>query len=88
MDLAVEYNGAWNIIEIKLLRKGRTFETVTEEGIRQTLRYRDTFSPALLSTSGIPANCHLIVFDRRPKKPAWNERLRWIEEGVVTVVGC
>jgi hypothetical protein len=88
MDLAVEYNGAWNIIEIKLLRKGRTFEAVTEEGIRQTLRYRDTFSPALQSAEGVPANCYLIVFDRRPEKPAWNERLRWTEEGGVTVVGC
>jgi hypothetical protein len=114
MDLAVEYNGAWNIIEIKLLRKGRTFDAVAEDGIRQTLRYRDTFSPALRKSANdatangtvtngtsanntamnnatandATANCYLIVFDRRPEKPAWSERLRWMTAGDVTVIGC
>jgi hypothetical protein len=88
MDLAVEYHGAWNIIEIKLLRQGKTFEKVTEEGIRQTLGYRDSFSPALRSRDGAPARCYLLVFDRRPDKPAWADRLRWIERKGVTVVGC
>jgi hypothetical protein len=31
MDLAVEYNGAWNIIEVKVLKKGRTFDAVKKE---------------------------------------------------------
>jgi hypothetical protein len=88
MDLAVEYRGAWNIIEVKLLRQGKTFEKVTEEGIRQTLGYRDSFSPALRSRNGAPARCYLLVFDRRPDKPAWAERLKWIEREDVTVVGC
>jgi hypothetical protein len=26
MDLAVEYHGAWNILEIKLLRQGKSFD--------------------------------------------------------------
>ncbi|MDR2679660.1 MAG: PD-(D/E)XK nuclease domain-containing protein, partial [Tannerella sp.] len=89
MDLAVEYNGAWNILEIKLLRRGRSFDAVMTEGLRQTLRYRDTFSPVLLqSKNGTPAKCYLIIFDRRPNKPAWSKRLRWTEKDEVTVVGC
>jgi hypothetical protein len=88
MDLAVEYHGAWNIIKIKLLRQGKTFENLMEEGIRQTLRYRDSFSPALRSADGLPANCYLVIFDRRPDKPAWNERLKWASGNGVTVVGC
>jgi hypothetical protein len=89
MDLAVEYNGAWNIIEIKLLRQGKTFEALMEEGIRQTLRYRDSFSPALRSADGKPAQCYLVIIDRRPVKPSWNERIKWLagaEE--ITVVCC
>jgi hypothetical protein len=88
MDLAVEYHGAWNIIEIKLLRKGKTFETLMEEGTRQTLRYRDSFSPGLCSADGLPAKCYLLIFDRRPDKPAWDERLSWHTNGDVTVLGC
>jgi hypothetical protein len=52
------------------------------------LRYRDTFSPALRSKTGVPARCYLIIFDRRPDKPAWKERLLWLEQSDVTVVGC
>jgi hypothetical protein len=90
MDLAVEYHGAWNIIEIKLLRQGKTFEAVMEEGTQQTLRYRDSFSPALCSTGGVLAKCYLIIFDRRPNKPAWKERIKWMPEtnGEITVVCC
>jgi hypothetical protein len=40
------------------------------------------------SEPGAPAGCYLIIFDRRPDKPAWSERLRWIEKGEVTVIGC
>jgi hypothetical protein len=75
-------------MEIKLLRQGKSFETLTEEGTRQTLRYRDSFSPALRSKNGAPVQCYLIIFDRRPEKPAWAERLKWINEDEITVVGC
>jgi hypothetical protein len=88
MDLAVEYNGAWNIIEVKLLRKGKTFDTVKAEGLRQTLRYKDTFSPFFRPKDSSSVNCYLVIFDRRPDPLPWNERLQWIKEGEVTVVGC
>jgi hypothetical protein len=93
MDLAVEYKGAWSIIEIKLLRQGKTFETVMTEGIAQTLAYRDRLS--------VTADCYLVIFDRRPgtpaksksrgahpKKPSWDERIKWITRDNITVVGC
>jgi hypothetical protein len=87
MDLAVEYKGAWNIIEIKLLRKNKTFEGVMEEGSRQILQYRERVDPK--------APCYLVIFDRRPEpsadspgKPSWDERLKWIAGAAVTVLGC
>jgi hypothetical protein len=80
MDLAVEYKGAWNIIEIKLLRKNKTFETVREEGIRQILQYRERIDPT--------ASAYLVIFDRRPNKPDWAERLTWEQSDSVAVVGC
>jgi hypothetical protein len=90
MDLAVYYKCGWNIIEIKLLRKNRTFESVKEEGIAQILRYRERIDP--------PAPCYLVIFDRRPEPPEWAERLTWensnavdgdtTHRGDVTVVGC
>jgi hypothetical protein len=87
MDLAVEYKGAWNIIEIKLARKNKSFETVKEEGMNQVLQYRERIDPA--------ASCYLVIFDRRPEKPGWAERLTWEQAkqsgeagSHVTVVGC
>jgi hypothetical protein len=62
MDLAIEYKGEWNIIEIKLLRKNKTFEGVKEEGIKQILQYRERIDPT--------APCYLVIFDRRPDSPA------------------
>ncbi|GHV84987.1 hypothetical protein AGMMS50230_05950 [Spirochaetia bacterium] len=98
MDLAVEYHGAWNIIEIKLLRQGKSFETLMAEGIKQTLAYRDSFSgvsgnTVLCSKDRTPGNkfplkCYLIIFDRRSDKPVWAERIKWLKNGDVTVVGC
>jgi hypothetical protein len=88
MDLAVEYNGAWNIIEIKLLRQGKTFETVMADGIKQTLGYRDSFFPVQGSRDKQGAHCYLLIFDRRPEKPVWSERLKWINTDTVTVLGC
>jgi hypothetical protein len=81
IDLAIEYKGAWNIIEIKLLRKNRTFEKVKEEGIKQILQYRERIDPA--------ASAYLVIFDRRPDKPDWVQRLTWEQQDdSVTVVGC
>jgi hypothetical protein len=84
MDLAVEYQGVWNIIEIKLLRKNRTFETVKEEGIKQILQYRERIDPT--------APCYLVIFDRRAENPGWAERLSWeaVKTGnsAVIVAGC
>jgi hypothetical protein len=93
MDLAVEYNGAWNIIEVKLLRQGRSFEAVMAEGTRQILGYRDSFFPAHASPEGEGARepsapCYLLIFDRRPDKPAWPERIKWINAEALTVLGC
>jgi hypothetical protein len=87
MNLAVEYNGAWNIIEVKLLRQGRSFETVMAEGTRQILGYGDSFFPVHASPEP-SAPCYLLIFDRRPDKPAWAERLKWIETDALTVLGC
>jgi hypothetical protein len=95
MDLAIEYKGAWNIIEIKLLRKNRSFDSVKEEGIKQILQYRERIDPG--------APCYLVIFDRRAargvpsagvpsveglEKSGWAERLIWENKGDVTVVGC
>jgi hypothetical protein len=88
MDLAVEYNGTWNIIEVKLLRQGKSFEAVMTEGIRQTLRYRDTFSPLIRPKDTTFINSYLVIFDRRREKSPWIERIKWLKEGDVTVVGC
>jgi hypothetical protein len=86
MDLAVEYHGGWDIIEIKLVKRGRSFETVKEEGIRQILGYRDRFSGAKAGAG--PVRCYLVIFDRRPEKPSWEERLQWIPGEEITVAGC
>jgi hypothetical protein len=80
MDLAIQYKGAWNIIEIKLLRKNKTFESVREEGVKQILQYRQRIDPQ--------AACYLVIFDRRNEKPDWTERLTWEHSNDVTVVGC
>ncbi len=90
MDLAIEYRGEWNIIEVKIIRAGRTFNALKEEGIRQTLRYRDSFSPPLSSRNGKKPGCYLVIFDRTSgasQKP-WNERIKWMPNAEVTVVGC
>jgi hypothetical protein len=80
VDLAIEYKGAWNIIEIKLLRKNRTFENVRDEGLKQIAQYRERIDPA--------ASCYLVIFDRRPDKPDWSGRLSWEECQGISVLGC
>ena len=56
MDLAVEYRGAWDIIEIKLLHPGKSLESLVAEEKKQIVRYRDSFSPSpMVSAGGKPA---------------------------------
>jgi hypothetical protein len=90
MDLAVQYNGKWDIIEIKLQRNGQTFESRKEAGIRQILRYRDSFAPAPRLEDGAVPDCYLVIFNRRTdaQQLPWSERLSWDKDGEVTVVGC
>jgi hypothetical protein len=85
MDLAVLYGGAWNIIEIKLVHPQDGRQITVEEGLVQTIRYRDLIDPK--------AVCYLVVFDRTPagRAQSWDGRLTWnavqTPSGKVTVVG-
>jgi hypothetical protein len=93
MDLAVEYHGSWNIVEIKLLRQNRSFEAVIEEGKRQIRMYRDSFSRlpgagSAQSRDGLVSHSYLIIFDRRVEKSSWDNRLKWLPAEDVTIVGC
>ena len=90
MDLAVEYGGSWNIIEIKLLRGRQTFEKVKAEGLKQIVNYRDTLSSSRRMKDGKKIPCYLLIFDRRSedKKLPWEQRITWNVESEVTVVGC
>ncbi|MDR0870812.1 MAG: PD-(D/E)XK nuclease domain-containing protein [Planctomycetaceae bacterium] len=90
MDLAIEYNGKWNIIEIKLLRDRQTFDKVKAEGLKQIIGYRDSFSSSLRMKDSEKIPCYLIIFDRRSedKKSPWEQRITWNAEGGVTVIGC
>ena len=89
MDLAVEYKGEWNIIEIKLMRTNQTFERVKTEGLKQVTRYRETFVPPVGQHKNI-TGVYLVIFDRRPEdiKLPWDERISWEQEGDVTILGC
>ena len=75
VDVAVQYGGAWSIIEIKVVnRQGR--ERTIEQGLTQIGRYRDSIDPK--------AAAYLVVFDRTEagRAKSWEER-----PGAVTVVG-
>ncbi|MDR1269613.1 MAG: hypothetical protein LBK82_08815, partial [Planctomycetaceae bacterium] len=74
----------------KLLRQEKTLEKLKETGIRQVLNYRDSFSPPLQSQDGKPIDCYLIIFDRRPETSqlTWEERIKWNQDGDVTVLEC
>jgi hypothetical protein len=80
MDLAVEYRKRWFILEVKLVRRHETPDTVQAEGLEQIARYRDRIDAA--------APAYLLIFDRRPqaKELPWEERLGWSQEGTVTVL--
>ena len=82
MDLGIEYNGRWYIIEIKLVHYYDSPETVREEGLEQIRSYRDKIA------SGAPA--WLVIFDRRPetRKKTWDERICWENDEDVAVLGC
>jgi hypothetical protein len=63
------------------------------EGIKQTLGYRDSFFPGHASwdkdgTREPSVPCYLLIFDRRNDKPAWPDRLKWINAEGLTVLGC
>ena len=90
MDLAIEFHGRWNIIEIKLLHDRQTFEKVKAEGLKQIINYRDTFSSSLRIKDGKTVPCYLLIFDRQSedKQQPWEQRITWNVEGEVTVVGC
>ncbi|RCK72913.1 MAG: Cell division protein FtsI [Peptidoglycan synthetase] [Candidatus Ozemobacter sibiricus] len=88
VDLAVEWQGRWSVIEIKLVHPADGREGTIEEGLRQTARYRDAVGAS---------EAYLVVFDRRPEARArpWEERLTWEERpsptgqgGPITVVGA
>ena len=84
-DLATEYGGKWNIIEIKLVHPYDRVEGTKEEGLVQINRYRDKIG------KGTPS--YLVVFDRTPagREKSWEERLSWevvdTDGGPVTVLG-
>ncbi|GAP72128.1 hypothetical protein SAMD00024442_25_15 [Candidatus Symbiothrix dinenymphae] len=82
LDLAVEYNKQSYIIEVKLIHYYDSPNTVKEEGLEQILAYRDKIDAS--------APAYLVIFDRRPdaQQLPWSERIKWQEEGEVTVVGC
>jgi len=82
MDLGIEFNDHYHIIEIKLVRDHDSPQSIREEGLEQIRDYRDKFSP------NTPA--YLLIFDRRSKakEKTWDERITWEQDDEVTVVGC
>ncbi len=82
MDLLVEYEKHFYIIEIKLIHYYETLDSVKEEGLQQICRYRDKINAS--------APCYLVIFDRRPeaRQKTWDERISWENVDGVTVVGC
>ena len=85
VDLAIQWNGLWTVIEIKLVHPQDSLETTITKGLKQTARYRDTIGAK---------DAWLIVFDRREKARAlpWEERLSKkvyeAADGPTTVLTC
>jgi hypothetical protein len=80
VDLAIEWNGRWYVIEIKLVHPQDGREGTIEDGLRQTAAYRDRIGAI---------EAYLVLFDRRPEartKP-WEERLTWETRDGITIVG-
>jgi hypothetical protein len=85
MDLAIEYAGSWNIVEIKLVHPGDGRAATVDEGLAQAARYRDSVDSA--------SPTYLVVFDRTQAGRAkpWDERITWESRdapgGAIAVVG-
>jgi hypothetical protein len=86
MDLAVEYNNKFYIIEIKLIYSYDSPAEVRDEGLEQIAKYRDTVDSNAAS--------YLVIFDRRDsaKSLSWEQRISWQEEAgpsgkIITVIG-
>ena len=81
MDLALNFNRQWYIIEIKLIHDYQTPELVRSRGIQQIQRYIDTFPYPAISA-------FLVIFDRREvsKDLPWEEKIKWETEGEITIV--
>jgi Holliday junction resolvase len=81
MDLVLEYNKQYYIIEVKLIHYYDTPTVVREEGLEQIRTYRDKIDAS--------APAYLIIFDRRPetKLKPWEERIQWEQDGDVTILG-
>jgi len=80
VDLALEWNTRWYVVEIKLVHPQDGREGTIEEGLRQTAAYRDRIGAI---------EAYLMLFDRRPEartKP-WEERLTWETRAGITIVG-
>jgi hypothetical protein len=96
VDLAIEYGGAWSIIEIKLVHPQDGREGTIAEGLEQVAGYRDRLKKSE-GVAGFPET-YLLVFDRRPETRArpWEERLTWetrsdplgADRPPITVVGA
>ncbi len=69
VDIAVEFGGRTNLIEIKLVHPADGAQTTFKEGLEQIERYAQTLKPD---------TCHLIIFDRRSeaRSKSWEHRLR------------
>jgi len=82
MDLGIEYNHHWYVVEIRLVHHHDGPKTVREEGSEQVRAYRDKIAPE--------AGAYLLIFDRRPvaKAKSWDERISWERDGDVTILGC
>ena len=82
MDLAIEYNGKWQIIEVKIVHDYETPQFVEEEGLEQIIGYRDKIDPQ--------ARAYLVVFDRRSKalQLPWDDRIQWKTADEIIIVGC
>jgi hypothetical protein len=80
MDLVVEYNKQYYIIEVKLIHYYDSPAVVREEGLEQIRAYRDKIRAS--------APAYLVIFDRRPetKQKTWEERIQWEQDGDVTVL--
>ena len=90
VDLAIEWQGRWSIIEMKLVHPADGRDGTLTASLRPIARYRAaTFDGA---------DAFLVVFDRRESARAkpWEERLTWAEHPdpvnpalpAITVVGA